>query len=427
MAGGAGAPPALHLSGRVASSPAVRLPGSAVCVELDVAVPEARTDGKPVTLIELEATLVGTARVDSKRAWSVVRSAPAMLVSAAAPTPPGSATTVQTSAGGAAVPPIPLGPGEHRRFFVAAMLPRRGMPPSFRGTYAKFAYAIEATTSYDDHTGTRRTSHLVVPVRVSAATPTVAPRPADKPATPALLWAPAPIGQDGHASRAAVVKLEERVRVAAAADGAGDGAPPPPEGTGAPAALLPPRAYGVRVGDRPLLRVSLARPGGTAALAAAPPTATTAAAAARDARVPEGQVIAPGHTLAVLLDLACADHVTGDGASAALRCLQVEASLETEETVRDLGGGGGGASASPPTSHAPVRRVWDEWSEVTVDAQSSHLTFSVPADATPSFQTPCGVGLRWLIRFSFRAQAWAERFGPVEVVNWELPLVVAAV
>ena len=468
-------PPGLVLAGRVVSSPPLRLPASAVCAEINVAyhadalgvengehalIPNSHppftttTAASPTTisstppkdsssedfeqqqkprilLVELTARLVGTAVTNlhhrQHTTTPLARCDDAVIVSSAAPTPPGSAVTVPASR--TAFAPTHLSYQQQRRYLVSAAIPA-GVPPSFRGTYAKFAYAIEATAVYVlDGTTERKSVDLVVPVRVSAEAPDVQglPSASDIVVTPTL-WEPSTsVIAEQHGTRALVEQMEERAlqatREAAKAlqrqreqqqqqqqqqqsspsEDEDENNPLPP--------ILPPRTYSVRVGDHPLLRVSLARPGGctSSPLNATKQRSIVTERVARQARVPDCQVVAPGETLAVLLDLARQGH---DMSTSALRCLQVDASLETEETTTTK-------------TTQPIRRVWDEWSEVTVDAQSSHIMLSIPSDATPSFSVPGGVTYHWLIRFAFRAQPWNNRAGAIESVHWELPIVLA--
>jgi hypothetical protein len=94
-----------------------------------------------------------------------------------------------------------------------------------------------------------------------------------------------------------------------------------------------------------------------------------------------------------------------------LRCMQVTVSLETEEAVEAAwrGKGGGG-----------LRRVLEEQCEVTADTACTHFLFSLPRDATPTFQTPL-VSLKWLLRFAFTA---LRDGGGTEQLSWTLPLAV---
>ncbi|KAL4857998.1 Suppressor of tumorigenicity 14 [Chlorella vulgaris] len=145
------------------------------------------------------------------------------------------------------------------------------------------------------------------------------------------------------------------------------------------------RTYALRMGDQPLVRVSLH-----------PPL--------------EGS-LQPGSTLAGTLDftqLPAAAPAGGDGgeggAAAAAGegrpspcCVQVLILLETEEVVeapwrRQVQSSGTGA----------IRRVYDEHLEVTADTSCTHFLFTIPPDAAASFQTPL-VQLRWLLRFQFTA------------------------
>lgn len=174
------------------------------------------------------------------------------------------------------------------------------------------------------------------------------------------------------------------------------------------------RSYALRIGAHPLVRVSL--------------------------HLPLEGALQPGATVGVTLEFArpgaqCQLHnvaaaaragATGSGSLQAPtpRCMQVLVLLETEETVeapwRPKGAGG-------------IRRVWDEHSEVTGDTVSTHLLFTLPPDAAPSFATPL-VQLRWLLRFQFMASTLpvgvlpgtSPLAGKIDTLSWTLPLAVCS-
>lgn len=141
------------------------------------------------------------------------------------------------------------------------------------------------------------------------------------------------------------------------------------------------RSFALRIGDAPLARVCVH-----------PPLAGP---------------IQPGSTLAGTLEF------PQDGP---LRCMQVTVSLETEEAVVAAWRGKGAAGSSG----GGLRRVLEEQSEVTADAACTHFLFSLPRDATPTFQTPL-VSLKWLLRFAFTA---LRDGGGAEELSWSLPLAV---
>jgi hypothetical protein len=163
------------------------------------------------------------------------------------------------------------------------------------------------------------------------------------------------------------------------------------------------RSYALRIGDQPLVRVSLH-----------PPL--------------EGS-LQPGSTLAGTLDFSQAVPADGGqpGAGPTPRCMQVLILLETEEIVeqpwrRQVAGGGG-----------VIRRVHDEHLELTGDTGCTHFLFTIPPDAPPSFQTPL-MQLRWLLRFQFTAALpppggkaaadWSPLQGKLEQLTWALPITV---
>jgi hypothetical protein len=96
------------------------------------------------------------------------------------------------------------------------------------------------------------------------------------------------------------------------------------------------------------------------------------------------------------------------------------------------GGSGGGANGG--SSGSAIRRVYDEHAEVTADTACTHFLFTIPPDASASFQTPL-LQLRWLLRFQFTASLptagaapaggdWSPLQGRVEQLTWALPVTV---
>ncbi|KAL4443005.1 hypothetical protein ABPG77_008496 [Micractinium sp. CCAP 211/92] len=170
------------------------------------------------------------------------------------------------------------------------------------------------------------------------------------------------------------------------------------------------RSFALRIGEHPLVRVTLH-----------PPL--------------EGS-LQPGATLAGTLDFsqpaaAAQQAAAGGGGGAAAphapRCMQVLILLETEEIVeqpwrRPVQGGGNGA----------IRRVYDEHLELTADMGCTHFLFTIPPDASASFHTPL-LQLRWLLRFQFTAAMppsgdaggeWNPLTGRIEQLSWSLPITV---
>ncbi|EFN58536.1 hypothetical protein CHLNCDRAFT_140640 [Chlorella variabilis] len=202
------------------------------------------------------------------------------------------------------------------------------------------------------------------------------------------------------------------------------------------------RSYALRIGDQPLVRVSLhpplegsLQPGSTLAgtldfSPQPPPQPPAAAAPAADG---EAGAAPPAPAAAAV----------AGGPSPC--CIQVLILLETEEIVeapwrRQVQGGGAGA----------IRRVYDEQLEVTADTSCTHFLFTIPPDAAASFQTPL-VQLRWLLRFQFTAimppprggaaaaapgaaapaeppppasPDWSPLQGRLEQLTWALPVTV---
>jgi hypothetical protein len=172
------------------------------------------------------------------------------------------------------------------------------------------------------------------------------------------------------------------------------------------------RIFSLRIGDAPLCRVSV--------------------------HPPLMGPLQPGATVACTLEFITNAHgsKSSDGvtsknaliaASNTLRCMQVSVALETEEVVdfvwRPVGKG---ANASSTTSRGTggdgLRKLLEEQIEVTAETSCTNFVFSLPRDATPTFQTPL-VALRWVLRFHFMAMRQGIG-GQLEQLSWTLPLVV---
>lgn len=164
------------------------------------------------------------------------------------------------------------------------------------------------------------------------------------------------------------------------------------------------RSYNLRMGDAPLVRVAVHQP-------------------------PEGP-LQRGVPLAGTLDFRAGREAAATGS--APQCTEVLVLLETEEAVAPRW------QPAPRPGGGVIRKVWDEWSELTPDTVLTHFLFSIPLDAPPSFATPAAQ-LRWLLRFRFTAQAaapasgggWGLRLGgggapAPEQITWTLPLTVRA-
>lgn len=149
-----------------------------------------------------------------------------------------------------------------------------------------------------------------------------------------------------------------------------------------------PRTFSLRIGDAPLVKVSI--------------------------HPPQAGPLQPGSMLAGTLEFPQGD--SGPTDASPLRCERVTVLLETEEAVeaawRPQGKSG---------STGLLRRVHDEHIEMTPDTIATHFLFSLPPDATPSFQTPL-VALRWVLRFHFVARRGKGK--ATEQLAWTLPVPV---
>ena len=75
-----------------------------------------------------------------------------------------------------------------------------------------------------------------------------------------------------------------------------------------------------------------------------------------------------------------------------------------------------------------LRKVIDEHVQVTLDASFTNFMFTIPMDATPSFQTPL-VTTRWFVRFEMLItvdNSGTKNDKLVENLSWKLPLVVVS-
>lgn len=104
------------------------------------------------------------------------------------------------------------------------------------------------------------------------------------------------------------------------------------------------------------------------------------------------------------------------GGPAPLRCMMVTVLLETEEKVEKSW-----QPARRSSSGNALRRVHDEYVEVTADTACTHFVFSLSPEATPTFETPL-VSMLWVLRFLFVAQHVDT--GRMEQLTWTLPIYV---
>ena len=175
------------------------------------------------------------------------------------------------------------------------------------------------------------------------------------------------------------------------------------------------RTFALRIGNTPLVKVSIHPP----LMGPLQPGATVA-----------GTLEFPTTTSAPLTGDSAGASTTAALSNSGLRCMQVSIMLETEESVdsiwRPVGKGSSSASGMSTTggggSASSLRKLLEEQIEVTADTACTNFIFSIPPDATPTFQTPL-VGLRWVLRFHFMAMR-QEKGAKIEQLSWTLPLVV---
>lgn len=179
------------------------------------------------------------------------------------------------------------------------------------------------------------------------------------------------------------------------------------------------RIFALRIGDAPLVRLSVhpplmgpLQPGATVTCTLEFPTNATLNNAG-------GATSGDGAT---------GKKVPNAAASSSLRCMQVTVALETEESVdivwRPVGKGFNVSSSSSTAGGGGggLRKLLEEQIEVTADTTCTNFVFSLPRDGTPTFQTPL-VALRWVLRFHFMAMGQGKG-AKMEQLNWTLPLVV---
>lgn len=106
-----------------------------------------------------------------------------------------------------------------------------------------------------------------------------------------------------------------------------------------------------------------------------------------------------------------------------LQCMQMTATLETEETV-DPGWRPRGSTQSftSGVSAGVLRKIHDEHVELTRDVSCTNIVLSLPSDATPTFSTGL-IGLKWILKFVFVA---AQQSSGSETLVWTLPLTVSS-
>jgi hypothetical protein len=175
------------------------------------------------------------------------------------------------------------------------------------------------------------------------------------------------------------------------------------------------RTFALRIADAPLVKVSIhppllgpLQPGSTVTGTLEFPTNNTTSSQSSGAAGGDG-----GENAAA-----------AGSSSGQLRCMQVSVMLETEESVdstwRPVGKGSNTTSSG--AGAGSLRKLLEEQIEVTADTTCTNFIFSLPRDATPTFQTPL-VALRWVLRFHFMAMR-PGKGAKIEQLNWTLPLVV---
>ena len=360
--------------------------------------------------------------------------------------------------------------GDTLAFRVGLCLPP-GMPPSFRGAVARYAYAVTfvATTG-----GDRVVHRMPLPVETVSGVADGGAEAggwglAEGDSGGFLGAAPSPSSsRDGPdagspTGRPAVVAgaFSSPTHPAVAGRLARSDSLPPPESPGSPLAAL---GIGFAGGaDSP---ASASSPFGRAdggGWAASPPAPPAAYAIALDdgsrllrviPRAPTPRCVAGG-AFEVALDFGTEDEPSAgaadrrggdggggddgggggdggsDGGDGQFRCERVSVSLETEEVVvagavYDVGPG-----STPNKSLADrerdgecvvTRKVWCERSEWTLETRETHLCLASPTDAPASFRTS-RAQLRWIARFEFTASA--ERGGGRRAerkVEWRMPV-----
>lgn len=124
---------------------------------------------------------------------------------------------------------------------------------------------------------------------------------------------------------------------------------------------------------------------------------------------PPGEGLHPGSTVGGTLSFHKHHSRSPDGED--MQCMKVQILLETEETVEP--------EWQAKTSGV-IRKVHDEHFEITWDMTSTSFLFSIPEQGPANFSTSL-VTVRWLLRFTFTAQA---NEGQLEDLTWTLPLPV---
>jgi hypothetical protein len=317
-----------------------------------------------------------------------------------------------------------IAPGEAREHVVGVRLPP-GVPPTYRGSVARYTYHVTFVATYSlgpEDDATTRAETLRVPLRVLAGTAGSDVAAATGSAADDL-WSvstagpvPAPWSRDEngtprHPSSPFGTPLGTPTSPRAADLG--------PESPGSPLAAA---AFRRRLfdADAPPTRArgfNINLDDGTHLLRVLP----------RDP-LPR---IEPGTTVSGVLDLTSA---AGD-----LRCVRADASLETREAVdvrskRGEGMGPEGLEAAEAAGEALILpKVWAETTEHTAGTLRTHFSLATPPEAPPTFRA-ARVALRWVLRFEFwvaPADGDGRRDGnrdreDARKVEWTMPVEMAS-
>ncbi|KAL6776017.1 hypothetical protein ACKKBG_A19460 [Auxenochlorella protothecoides x Auxenochlorella symbiontica] len=385
----------------------------------------------PLALIEVDISLVGVERVDTayvSRDWRA--GVPPLN------TDPRRIQRHLLQSGLCAACQTDLANPELRRFVIQSRLPS-WLPPTYMGTALRVAYQLSAIIRYRDASSAHESSFAASPLSPPGVSPAQAVL--QHAVRAAVVVLPGP-GSGGRAVLRALLSprlaqptmrcwevgagtdltqaldhldalaRQEPEPEAGSDDEGGGGArmsageedaahPLPSEDKAASGGEVPDpaRTFALRLGDRPLARVTLLPRG------------------VEPGPGPGGKFI-PGDTLCVLVELE---------QRGSLRCMQVEAALEAEEALAP-GWRAGGRAWPAPLIVAEAR-------EAVPHAASVGLQLALPRGATPSFCTPlCTLG--WALRFVFTAVGQSPMRDPgstpwrgaTEKLTWRLPILVVA-
>ena len=308
-------------------------------------------------------------------------------------------------------------------FRVALCLPP-GMPPSFRGSVARYAYAVTFIATAGG--GERVVHRMPLPVEtvsgvadggrgITAHSSDAFLRAESSPSSSRSTLA---VGSPSAASTAAGVASPVHPGRSVAGLARSDSLPPPESpgspldavglGGGSPTSNYPrspspfdnPSAHNLGASSADgKVAYSIALDDGSSLLRVIP-------------RRPLPRCVAGG-TVAGVLDFSDTDVDGANGADRRLRCTRVSVSLETEEVViaGDLTDGESKSKSLEEREKdgecAVTRKVWAECSEWTGDTETTHFCLASPLDAPASFRTSRAT-LRWIARFEFIASIEAE-------------------